>query len=226
MLLLAAHAFAGPLTPMMVEPLGVEASFFGGTSRTSLREAGCTGEACDAWRLDTLVGAEVTVGIARPVGLYLHGAYADETMPAARYVGDGYALGGGVHARLDLGRLAGVHGWIGAEHQLTALEDLSERVSAVQIEAGAVVRAGSPSDGASAWIGLGVVPWADVRGTVVAGKVDLTLVPRFPAEAVAGFTLTSDPLFGPWNDRTRLAAGAAVTLGYRTSILGFIRVLH
>jgi hypothetical protein len=226
MLLLAAAVSAAPLAPSSLAGLGIEASFYGGTQRAWLREAGCTGGACDAWRIDTLVGAEVTVGLAKPVGLYFHGAWADEDVAAARYAADGYALGGGVVGRLDVNRLLGVHAWLGVEHQLTAADDLSEQVSAVEIDLGAVVRAGSVEDGFSAWIGGGVVPWADVRGSVVDGAVALTLAPRFPVEAAAGFQMASAPLFGPWNDRTRLAAGANVTVGYRTSLIGFISVLH
>lgn len=226
MFLLAGLALAAPLGPTGLLGRGVEVSAFTGGQTARLREPGCAGDGCLAWRADTLVGGEVGVGLAKPIGLYAHGAWVRETMDAAQYQADGYAFGGGLRGAVPLGDLAGVHGWVGLEHQLTAGDDLTERASAWQLDGGLVLRGGRPDEGLQAWVGVGFVPWSTQSATVLDGAVDLTLAPQLPAEGVAGVMLSSDALFGPWDDRTRLAAGVTGTVGYRTGITGFVSLLY
>ncbi len=226
MLLLVAAALAAPLAPSGLLAAGVEVSAYTAGQRAWLREPGCTGTACDAWRADTLVGGEVGVALAAPVGLYVHAAHVAETMEAALYEAKGYAAGGGVRLGLPLGPLVGVHAWVGVEHQFTGNEDLSEQATAWAVDAGAVLRGGRADEGIQAWVGLGVVPWASNPATVLDGDVTLALAPRVPLEGTAGLMLLSEPLFGPWNDRTRLGAGVSGSVGYRTGVTGFITLLH
>ncbi|MDP2311553.1 MAG: hypothetical protein Q8P41_01505 [Pseudomonadota bacterium] len=226
LLLAAATALAAPLAPSGLQALGVEVSAYTAGQRAWLREAGCTGTACDAWRVDTLLGGEVGLTIVPAFGLYAHAAHVAETMDAALYAESGYAAGGGARLTLPIGRLLGVHAWAGLEHQLTANEDLSERATSWAIDAGATLRGGRADEGVQGWVGLGVVPWSKSPATVLGGDVTVALSARLPVEGVAGVMLISEPLFGPWNDRTRLGAGVSGTLGYRTGITGFITVLH
>ncbi len=226
MLLLATAALAAPLAPSGLTGLGIEVSAYTGTQTAWLAESGCAGDACDAWRVDTLVGGEVGVGLARPIGLYAHGAWVGEEIGAARYGAEGYAFGGGARGAIALGSLLGVHGWLGVEHQLTAGGDLAERASAWQVDGGALLRAGSVDDGLQGWIGVGFVPWSTQSATVLDGDVTVAFSPRLPVEGVAGVQLSSDALFGPWDDRTRLAAGITGSVGYRTGLTGFVTLLY
>lgn len=223
---LATAALAAPLAPSGLLGAGVEVSAYTGVQRAWLREAGCTGTACDAWRADTLVGGEVAVGLAAPIALYAHAAYVNEEMDAALYAAEGYAAGAGARFTLPLSRLLAVSAWAGVEHQNTGNADLSERASAWAVDVGATLRGGRADEGVQAWVGAGVVPWSQNPATVLDGDVTLALSARVPLEAVAGVMLASEPLFGPWNDRTRLAAGVTGSYGFRSGVTGFVTLLH
>ena len=236
MLLLAALAAsetarAAPLAPTGLGTApnstpGVEVSAYTGVERAWLRESACSGAACDALRVDLVTGAEVGVALAPPIGLYAHAAYVSEEMDAALYAAPGYAAGGGLRLTLPLRPLLAVHAWAGVEHQLTATEDLSERVSSWALDGGATLRGGDAANGFVGWIGLGVVPWSSTPAVVLDGDVTLALDARIPVEGVAGVMLVSEPLFGPWNDRTRLGAGVSASAGDRTGLTGVVSVLH
>ncbi|MDP2306136.1 MAG: hypothetical protein Q8P18_08910 [Pseudomonadota bacterium] len=223
---LATAALGAPLAPSGLQGVGVEVSAYTGGQRAWLREAGCTGTACDAWRADTLFGGEVAVGLAAPVAIYAHAAYVTEEMEAALYTAEGYAAGAGARFTIPLSRLLAVNAWAGVEHQFTGNADLSETAAAWAIDAGATLRGGRADEGVQAWAGVGVVPWSRNPATVLDGDVTVTLAARLPVEAVAGVMLASEPLFGPWNDRTRLAAGVTASYGFRSGVTGFITLLH
>jgi len=226
MLLFATLALAAPLAPSTLPGSGVEVSVYTGGQTAWLREPDCIGDACDAWRVDTLVGGEVGVGLLEGFGLYGHGAHVTETVDAAQYTAEGYAFGGGLRGSLPLGALVGLDGWLGVEHQFTAGGDLTEQATAWQLDGGVVLRGGAAREGFQGWIGAGFVPWSAQSATVLDGAVTVGLTPRVPVEAVAGFQLVSEPLFGPWDTRTRLSAGLSGALGYRSGLTGFLTVLR
>lgn len=226
MLLFVATALAAPLAPTALAGPGVEISAYAGNQKAWLVEADCVGEACDALRADTLYGGELALGIAKPVSVYLHGAYVNEAVDAARYAADGYAFGGGLRGALPIGPLLGVQAWAGLEHQYTGGDDRVEHVKAWQLDAGAVLRAGRVEDGFQGWLGVGVVPWSSQAATVLDGSLTVPLAPSVPAEAVAGIQLSSEPLLGPTDRRTRLAAGVSGSVGYRTGFVGFLTFVH
>jgi len=224
-------AHAAPLAPTGLGAApgstpGVEVSAYTGVERAWLRESACSGSACDALRVDLVTGAEIGVALARPIGVYAHAAYVSEEMAAALYAAPGYSAGGGLRLTLPLRPLLAVHAWAGVEHQLTATVDLSERASSWAVDAGATLRGGDAANGFVGWIGIGVVPWSTSPATVLDGDVTLELDARIPVEGVAGVMLVSEPLFGPWNERTRLGAGVSASAGYRTGLTGFVSVLH
>lgn len=226
MLLLAASALAAPLAPVSLDRAGLGVSAFVGSRTAWVAETGCDGEACDAWRTDALTGGEVVLALARPIALYGHAAFVQETIDAALYAGDGYALGGGVQATAQLGRLAGLHGWVGVEHQLTGDETLTERASVWQLDAGAFLRVGAPSEGLQAWVGVSATPWSAQRAEVLGGELAVALRPALPVEGVLGAQFLSDPLGGPWDDRTRLGAGISASAGYNAGVTGFLTLQH
>jgi hypothetical protein len=223
---LATSGLAAPLAPSGLQAAGVEVSAYTGGQRAWLREDGCTGTACDAWRADVLVGGEVAVTLIAPFGIYAHAAYVTEEIDAALYAAEGYAAGAGARFTIPMSRLLAVNAWVGVEHQLTANADLSERASAWAVDAGATLRGGRADEGVQGWIGVGVVPWSQNPATVLDGDATLALSARLPVEGVVGIMLASEPLFGPWNDRTRLAAGVSGTYGFRSGVTGFVTLLY
>lgn len=226
MLLLVTTALAAPLAPTGLLKPGVEVSGFVSSQTAWLRETGCEGAACDAWRVDTLVGGEVGFVIVGPLGGYAHGAWIEEDLAAAMYTSEGYAAGGGVRLDLPFAPQVAAVAWAGVEHQLTGNDTLRERASSWTIDAGAVLRAGRADEGIQGWVGAGLVPWSDQSAAVLDGDVTLPLAPRFPVEGVAGLSLFSEPLLGPWNDRTRLGAGVSGSFGYRSGVTGFLTFLN
>ncbi len=219
-------AHAAPLSPSGLSGPGVEIAAYGTSQRAWLREVGCTTAACDAWRQDGMIGAEAGITLATPVGLYAHGARVTEAIGVARFDGVGYAFGGGVRVGIPLGYSAGLHAWTGLEHSFTAVDDLSEQATTWTVDAGVVLRAGRVDDGIQAWAGAGVAPWSSTRATVLGGDLELALAARFPLELTAGTMWVSDPLLGPWDQRTRLGAGLTGSAGYRTGFSGFLTFLY
>lgn len=225
LLLVAASALAAPLAPSRLDGAGVQVSALLGAGHAALSEDGCATQSCEAWREGVPLGGEVAASLG-PVAVYAHASWVRETIAAALYTGEGYALGGGLMAALSFGERLGLHTWAGVDHQLTGDATLTERASAWQLDVGVALRGGSLDDGLQGWIGVGATPWTDIEATVLNGDLALALRPAVPLEAVAGAQLASEPLAGPWNARGRLAAGLRGTVGYRTELVGFVSLLY
>jgi hypothetical protein len=226
MLLWTTAAFAAPLAPSTLPGPGIEVSGYGGSQRAWLRQSDCPGNACDALRVDGLLGVEAGVNVWKSVGLYAHGAHVKETVDAATYAGAGYAVGGGLRAALPLGPYWGVHLWGGVEQQLTGIDDLSERLTAWSVDGGAALRGGRQDEGFQGWIGLDLVPWSTNAAQVLDGDLSLELHARLPLTATGGLMWISEPLAGPWDQRTRLGAGMTGSAGYDTGLQGFVSFLY
>ena len=226
MLLLISIALGAPLGPTGLLRPGLEVAGFVSSGHTWLRETSCDAERCDAWRQDTVYGGEVGVGVLPWLGFYAHGGWVQESIDAAFYDANGYAFGGGGRANVPLGELAGLHAWVGLENQLTYAPADNERAAMWSVEAGGQLRGGRPDEGIQVWVGGAVVPWSSQNAEFLGGDVKVSLAPRVPVTGELGGMWTSDPLFGPWDDRTRLSAGFIGTVGYRAGVTGFLGVVY
>lgn len=196
-----------------------------GVERAWLSDDTCRGDGCDTVRATSFQSAELGVQLLRPVGAYLDLSRVRDSAGGIAYEGEGYGLGAGLRFGVPVGgegSSTGVHAWAELSRHRTESTANGDAVQRWQAEAGAALRAGSPLEGLSAWIGADVVPWTDDRSRVLDSTFEIALRPTVPVEAIGGVLYVSESLAGPWTDRGRLTGGLRGSVGYRTGFTGFL----
>ncbi len=220
MLLTVALAVAGPLAPMSAEPSGVSVAGALGLDRDWLHDRGCTGDGCEAVRHRAWQGFELSARVVRPLGAYARVDHAADTLSGASTGGEGWAIAGGLQSGFAVTPTLSVDAWAGLSHSETKAG--SESSTRTEVDVGLTVGTGSTADNVVAWIGLCAIPWSVEQDVVLDGALTLTLEPMLPGEVVGGILFLSEPLAGRPARRGRLIAGVDGSLGFRTSLSGWV----
>ncbi len=192
-------ALAGPLLVPVEAAVGVAVVAQVGVEQAWRTAADCTGS-CLARRSTRARGGSLVVRAGPSAWAWVEGAALTETLPGASWTGEGAQGGGGVAGRAHLGS-AEVLGWLGGDHaRLNGDDGPAQRT---ELDLGAALA--SPVDESVAgWIGLEGMFAVEDRVGALGGTLPLDFAARVPVRLVAGGTVTSDPLGGPWATRGRL----------------------
>jgi hypothetical protein len=223
MLALYGAALAAPLHPVVLPGGGPDAALSLTWSRDLLVDRACA--TCDAWRDGHAQTLHAGWQLVPAVGLYGTAAHVRETVGAAEYTQQGFGFSGGARVDVPVGRSSAVEIWGEVAHTWSGVVDPSgagDGAARIETEAGAALRAGGAKDGIFVWIGAAVTPWTDDRSLVLDGSYLLHLRPLVPVEAVGGVGYVSEPLAGPWNDRSRMIGGLRGTAGWRNGVTGWV----
>ena len=192
-------ALAGPLVVSVEPGAGAAGVAQVGVEHAWRTAAGCSGS-CFARRTTRARGASLVLRAGPSAWAWVEAAALTETLAGASWTGEGARGGGGLAGRAQLGGVE-VLGWLGGAHaRLSGDDGPAQRT---EIDLGAAL-ASPPDESVAGWIGLEGTFAVEDRVGALAGTVPLDLAARVPVRAVAGGTVTSDPLGGPWATRGRL----------------------
>lgn len=196
------------------------------SDRVWLRDRDCTQDSCEAIRQEGTSGLELNWRPIKPLGLFGHVEHVHETNTALEYKAYGYGFGAGVKGGFSVADRVGLHGWAEFDWRHTDSEadsdsGLVEGANYAQrftIVAGAAAVFGSSDDNLIGWIGADAAFVGLDESTVDVGSYTVETMPYFPATALGGVMIVSEPLGGPWAERGRLACGLSADVGYKTGM--------